>query len=178
MVSLVGSRLGLANEAERGLFCQRPSCFSTPTAAVGAWRPPLRPHHPVPPSQALLAGLLSRLEPMLHTLCSEGFAPLEQEYYSAWLHSGQEVGAAPCWAQVGSCLQEASWPGLPACAHPREQGCVLAGMHLASGMVCPACPLTAAAAAAAAAAQPLPPRPCLPKCRCTWRRRGGWCRCG
>lgn len=46
------------------------------------------------PMQELLAGVLSRLEPMLGLLCQQGFGPLEADYYAAWLHSGQEVGAS------------------------------------------------------------------------------------
>lgn len=47
-----------------------------------------------PPSisrEALLAGVMTRLEPMLHSLAEHGFAPFERDYYSAWLHSGQHV---------------------------------------------------------------------------------------
>ena len=41
--------------------------------------------------QALLADILSRLEPMLSLLSQQGFAPFEADYYAAWLHSGQAV---------------------------------------------------------------------------------------
>ena len=35
--------------------------------------------------------MMTRLEAMLDVLCQQGFQPLEQDYYQAWLHSGQEV---------------------------------------------------------------------------------------
>ncbi|EFN52509.1 hypothetical protein CHLNCDRAFT_26827 [Chlorella variabilis] len=41
--------------------------------------------------EVLLAGILSRLEPMLAQLAAEGFAPFEAEYCRHWLHSGQRV---------------------------------------------------------------------------------------
>lgn len=37
---------------------------------------------------------MTRLEPMLELLTAEGFAPFEQDYYAAWLHSGQHVELA------------------------------------------------------------------------------------
>ncbi|GAB4815272.1 hypothetical protein N2152v2_002318 [Parachlorella kessleri] len=48
---------------------------------------------PPPPvtREVLLAGMMTRLEAMLDVLCQQGFQPLEQDYYQAWLHSGQEV---------------------------------------------------------------------------------------
>ena len=49
--------------------------------------------------QALLAGMMTRLEGMLGMLCQQGFAPLEHDYYAAWLHSGQEVSAGPLGCQ-------------------------------------------------------------------------------
>ena len=49
-----------------------------------------RPPQPVG-REALLAGILNRLEPMLERLAVEGFAPFEAEYCRHWLHSGQPV---------------------------------------------------------------------------------------
>jgi biotin--protein ligase len=41
--------------------------------------------------QALLADVMTRLEPMLIQLAESGFKPFEADYYDAWLHSGQRV---------------------------------------------------------------------------------------
>ncbi|KAG7671606.1 putative Biotin--protein ligase 1, chloroplastic [Nannochloris sp. 'desiccata'] len=41
--------------------------------------------------EALLAEVMTRLEPMLHQLAVDGFKPFESDYYEAWLHSGQRV---------------------------------------------------------------------------------------
>ena len=49
------------------------------------------PPPPPVPREALLGGVLSRLEPMLQRLAAGGFAPFEAPYYAAWLHSGQRV---------------------------------------------------------------------------------------
>lgn len=43
--------------------------------------------------EALLAGILSRLEPMLEQLVTEGFGPFEAQYRRHWLHSDQQVRA-------------------------------------------------------------------------------------
>lgn len=43
------------------------------------------------PKEALLAEVMTRLEPMLHQLAVDGFKPFEREYYQSWLHSGQQV---------------------------------------------------------------------------------------
>jgi biotin--protein ligase len=42
-------------------------------------------------SERVLATILNNLEPMLDRLCTDGFAPFEQEYYDLWLHTGQTV---------------------------------------------------------------------------------------
>ena len=42
--------------------------------------------------ESLLAGILSRLEPMLELLAAEGFEPFEADYCRHWLHSDQQVG--------------------------------------------------------------------------------------
>jgi hypothetical protein len=47
--------------------------------------------------EALLAALLSRLEPMLAQLASQGFQPFEEEYCRHWLHSDQQVRAEAVW---------------------------------------------------------------------------------
>ena len=41
--------------------------------------------------ERLLAGILSRLEPMLEQLAADGFGPFEAEYCRHWLHSDQQV---------------------------------------------------------------------------------------
>jgi biotin--protein ligase len=41
--------------------------------------------------EALLADVMTRLEPMLVQLAENGFRPFESDYYEAWLHSGQRV---------------------------------------------------------------------------------------
>ncbi|PRW20579.1 biotin-- ligase 2-like [Chlorella sorokiniana] len=41
--------------------------------------------------ERLLAGILSRLEPMLEQLAAEGFGPFEADYCRHWLHSDQQV---------------------------------------------------------------------------------------
>ena len=55
--------------------------------------------------EALLAGILSRLEPMLEQLAAEGFEPFEAEYCRHWLHSDQQVrcAAAPVGVPGTSC---------------------------------------------------------------------------
>lgn len=55
--------------------------------------------------EALLAGVLSRLEPMLERLAADGFEPFEAEYCANWLHSDQQVlvpaGREPMMAWFG-----------------------------------------------------------------------------
>eukprot|EP00873_Tetraselmis_striata_P008121 jgi/Tetstr1/428385/TSEL_018419.t1 len=46
--------------------------------------------NPVTP-EALLAGILRRLDANLVTFVADGFQPLEAAYLASWLHSGQEV---------------------------------------------------------------------------------------
>ena len=41
--------------------------------------------------ERLLASVMTALEPMLDRLSEEGFSPFEADYYSAWLHSEQQV---------------------------------------------------------------------------------------
>jgi biotin---protein ligase len=41
--------------------------------------------------EVLLAEVMTRLEPMLLQLAEDGFKPFENDYYDAWLHSGQRV---------------------------------------------------------------------------------------
>ena len=47
--------------------------------------------------QAVMGKTLACLQPLLQTLCSEGFGPLQSAYTDAWLHTDQKVGppAAP-----------------------------------------------------------------------------------
>ena len=41
--------------------------------------------------QELLACILQRLQSLLETLVADGFAPLQQAYLQAWLHTNQQV---------------------------------------------------------------------------------------
>ena len=41
--------------------------------------------------QELLACILQRLQDLLETLVADGFAPLQQAYLQAWLHTNQQV---------------------------------------------------------------------------------------
>ena len=41
--------------------------------------------------QELLASILHKLQGMLATLVANGFAPLQQAYLQAWLHTNQQV---------------------------------------------------------------------------------------
>eukprot|EP00890_Picochlorum_soloecismus_P002283 jgi/Picsp_1/3055/NSC_01277-R1_biotin--protein ligase-like len=43
--------------------------------------------------EEIVAGVANRLEGMLETLTVHGFSGFESEYYTAWLHSGQEIRA-------------------------------------------------------------------------------------
>jgi biotin---protein ligase len=51
--------------------------------------------------EILLATILNRLEPMVETLCEDGFKPFEEDYYSVWLHSGQRVSLQEGGREVG-----------------------------------------------------------------------------
>jgi biotin--protein ligase len=54
--------------------------------------------------ESLLAGILSRLEPMLRQLADDGFEPFQEEYCCRWLHSGQQVTrAAGVLGAIASC---------------------------------------------------------------------------
>ena len=55
--------------------------------------------------EVLLANILNRLEPMIQTLCEDGFKPFEEDYYSVWLHSGQRVSLQERGREVGVTIQ-------------------------------------------------------------------------
>ena len=80
---LMGVGLNLSNK-------QPTTCINelvaTAAASLGASTPP-----PPISREAIRAGIMTRLEPMLHRLSNDGFGPFEGDYYSAWLHSGQRV---------------------------------------------------------------------------------------
>ncbi len=64
--------------------------------------------------EQLLAGILSRLEPMLERLATEGFGPFEAEYCRHWLHSDQQVRA---WSfNFGFGRRAGTWWGRGECA--------------------------------------------------------------
>ena len=100
---VMGVGLNLANRTPT-------TCVDALIAAAAAAQG--RPPPPPVSREALLAGVLSRLEPMLAQLAAEGFGPFEAEYCRHWLHSGQQVrGRAMCGA-----VQLAGAPG--AACHP------------------------------------------------------------
>ena len=89
--------------------CQPTTCLDALLEAAARSRG--LPAPPPIPREALLARILSQLEPMLDRLCREGFAPFEADYYSTWLHSGQRVQLQEDGRQVGVCIEGLSQHG-------------------------------------------------------------------
>ena len=64
---------------------------SQPTTCVAELMAAQHPERSLPPREALLAGILERLEGHVGILEERGFTPLRDSYTDLWLHTGQEV---------------------------------------------------------------------------------------
>tara|TARA_B100001057_G_C22532196_1_gene826202 strand:+ start:91 stop:687 length:597 start_codon:yes stop_codon:yes gene_type:complete len=64
---------------------------SRPTTCVADLLAARRPGCSLPSREALLAGILERLEEHAGTIEACGFTPLRDAYTALWLHTGQEV---------------------------------------------------------------------------------------
>ena len=124
----------------------------------------------VPPvsREALLAGVLSRLEPMLERLAADGFSPFEADYCANWLHSEQQARCAGCWPGRGGRGRARPWPRCRragACRWLRPVPAPRRASLPPSCLRTPRPPTNHQPHQLSLAHQPAP-------CRCCWRRAG------
>lgn len=105
-------------------------------AAGSQQQPQQMPPEPVG-RERLLAGILSRLEPMLEQLAADGFGPFEAEYCRHWLHSDQQVRG---WAEHAALAAEVSGWAVCCMLHPAEsQAGAWPGLAAWPSLPCYAC---------------------------------------